>query len=41
MDVTIHSTFLPHKDPDASLAFSRDTVGFGVRDCAFSDPAAS
>ncbi|MCA1700520.1 MAG: VOC family protein, partial [Actinobacteria bacterium] len=25
MDITIHSTFLPHNDPDASLAFYRDT----------------
>jgi hypothetical protein len=25
MDITIHSTFLPHDDPDASLAFYRDT----------------
>ena len=31
MDVTIHSTFLPHTDPDASLAFYRDALGFEVR----------
>lgn len=31
MDVTIHSTFLPHDDPDASLAFFRDALGFEVR----------
>jgi catechol 2,3-dioxygenase-like lactoylglutathione lyase family enzyme len=31
MDITIHSTFLPHEDPDASLAFYRDTLGFEVR----------
>jgi catechol 2,3-dioxygenase-like lactoylglutathione lyase family enzyme len=31
MDITIHTTFLPHDDPDASLAFWRDTVGFEVR----------
>jgi catechol 2,3-dioxygenase-like lactoylglutathione lyase family enzyme len=31
MDVTIHSTFLPHDDPDASAAFYRDTLGFEVR----------
>ena len=31
MDVTIHSSFLPHTDPDASLAFYRDTLGFEVR----------
>ncbi|MGC1211124.1 MAG: VOC family protein [Micromonospora sp.] len=31
MDITIQSTFLPHDDPDASLAFYRDTLGFEVR----------
>ena len=31
MDITIHSSFLPHEDPDASLAFYRDTLGFEVR----------
>jgi len=31
MDITIHSTFLAHNDPDASLAFYRDTLGFEVR----------
>jgi catechol 2,3-dioxygenase-like lactoylglutathione lyase family enzyme len=31
MDFTIHSTFLPHDDPDASLAFYRDLLGFEVR----------
>ena len=31
MDLTIHSTFLPHDDPDASLAFYRDILGFEVR----------
>ena len=31
MDITIHSTLLPHEDPDASLAFYRDTLGFEVR----------
>ena len=31
MDITIHTTFLPHEDPDASLAFYRDTLGFDVR----------
>jgi catechol 2,3-dioxygenase-like lactoylglutathione lyase family enzyme len=31
MDVTIHMTFLPHDDPNASLAFYRDTLGFEVR----------
>ncbi len=31
MDLTIHTTVLPHDDPDASLAFYRDTLGFEVR----------
>ena len=31
MDITIHGTFLPHNDPDTSLAFYRDTLGFEVR----------
>jgi catechol 2,3-dioxygenase-like lactoylglutathione lyase family enzyme len=31
MDITIHQTFLPHEDPDASLAFYRDILGFEVR----------
>jgi predicted enzyme related to lactoylglutathione lyase len=31
MNITIHWTFLPHEDPDASLAFYRDTLGFEVR----------
>ena len=30
-DITIHASFLPHDDPDASLAFYRDTFGFEVR----------
>jgi hypothetical protein len=32
MNIAIHQTFLPHDDPDASLAFHRDTLGFEVRD---------
>lgn len=32
MDITIHASFLPHDDPDASLAFYRDALGFEVRD---------
>jgi predicted enzyme related to lactoylglutathione lyase len=32
MDITIHTAVLPHSDPDASLAFYRDTLGFEVRD---------
>lgn len=31
MSTTIHHTFLPHDDPDASLAFYRDVLGFEVR----------
>jgi len=31
MDITINSSMLPHDDPDASLAFYRDTLGFEVR----------
>ncbi|MBX0299277.1 VOC family protein [Cryobacterium sp. 1639] len=30
MNITIHSSFLPHTDPDASLAFYRDVLGFEV-----------
>ena len=31
MDITIHTSSLPHDDPEASLAFYRDTLGFEVR----------
>ena len=31
MDINIHSSFLPHEDPEESLAFYRDTLGFEVR----------
>ena len=31
MNITIHASFLPHEDPEASLAFYRDTLGFEVR----------
>jgi uncharacterized glyoxalase superfamily protein PhnB len=31
MDLTIHSSLLPHDDPEASLAFYRDVLGFEVR----------
>jgi len=31
MDITIFSSFLPHSDPEASLAFYRDILGFEVR----------
>ena len=30
MDITIHQTYLPHDDPEASLAFYRDILGFEV-----------
>jgi catechol 2,3-dioxygenase-like lactoylglutathione lyase family enzyme len=30
-DITIQASFLPHEDPEASLAFYRDTLGFEVR----------
>jgi catechol 2,3-dioxygenase-like lactoylglutathione lyase family enzyme len=32
MDINIHVTSLPHDDPEASLAFYRDILGFEVRD---------
>jgi catechol 2,3-dioxygenase-like lactoylglutathione lyase family enzyme len=31
MNITIHASFLPQDDPDACLAFYRDTLGFEVR----------
>jgi predicted enzyme related to lactoylglutathione lyase len=31
MDIIIHSSFLPHDDPDAALTFYRDTLGFEIR----------
>jgi uncharacterized glyoxalase superfamily protein PhnB len=31
MDLTIYQALLPHEDPNASLAFYRDTLGFEVR----------
>jgi uncharacterized glyoxalase superfamily protein PhnB len=38
MEITIHSTFLPHTDADISLAFYRDALDFEVRkDVAFGD----
>jgi catechol 2,3-dioxygenase-like lactoylglutathione lyase family enzyme len=30
MDITIHHSFLPHTDPEASLGFYRDVLGFEV-----------
>jgi catechol 2,3-dioxygenase-like lactoylglutathione lyase family enzyme len=31
MNITIHSSFLPQDDPDAAIAFYRDTLGFEIR----------
>jgi uncharacterized glyoxalase superfamily protein PhnB len=31
MDIKIHASFLPHENPDASVAFYRDTLGFEIR----------
>ena len=31
MNITIHAAFLPQDDPDAAIAFYRDTLGFEVR----------
>jgi uncharacterized glyoxalase superfamily protein PhnB len=31
MDINIRTSVLPHDDPDAALAFYRDTLGFEVR----------
>jgi len=31
MDISIHSSYLPHTDPEAAIAFYRDTLGFEVR----------
>ncbi|MFI6865961.1 VOC family protein [Nocardia sp. NPDC050406] len=31
MNITIQASFLPQNDPDAALAFYRDTLGFEVR----------
>ena len=31
MDITIHSSFLAHNDPEAALSFYRDTLGFELR----------
>ena len=31
MSISISASFLPHEDPDASLAFYRDALGFEVR----------
>lgn len=31
MEITIHQSFLPHSDPDESVAFYTDVLGFEVR----------
>jgi uncharacterized glyoxalase superfamily protein PhnB len=31
MNITSHASLLPHEDPEASVAFYRDTLGFDVR----------
>jgi uncharacterized glyoxalase superfamily protein PhnB len=31
MDISIHTTFLPHDDPEAALGFYRDVLGFELR----------
>src|SRR3954452_921783 len=31
MDISIHTTVIPHTDPEASLTFYRDILGFEVR----------
>ena len=31
MDISIHTTFLPHDDAEAALGFYRDTLGFELR----------
>lgn len=31
MKITIHQSFLPHRDPDESLAFYTEVLGFEVR----------
>ena len=31
MEITIHSALLPHDDPETSVAFYRDALGFEVR----------
>jgi len=31
MEIKIHASFLPHTDPEASLQFYRDVLGFEVR----------
>ena len=38
MNITINASFLPHSDPEASLGFYRDALGFEVRkDVGYND----
>ncbi len=38
MDITIHASFLPQNDPEAAIAFYRDTLGFEIRmDVGYND----
>ncbi|MFE0102360.1 VOC family protein [Streptomyces sp. NPDC059009] len=37
MNLNLNASFLPHTDPDASLAFYRDVLGFEVRKDVGSD----
>jgi len=41
MNITIHASMLPHTDPNDSLAFDRDTLGFEVRGDVESNRTAS
>jgi catechol 2,3-dioxygenase-like lactoylglutathione lyase family enzyme len=31
MDITIQASYLPHEDPDATITFYRDVLGFEIR----------
>jgi uncharacterized glyoxalase superfamily protein PhnB len=31
MDITIQASYLPHEDPEATIAFYRDVLGFEIR----------
>jgi uncharacterized glyoxalase superfamily protein PhnB len=32
MDITIHASFIPHEDPEASLAFYRASINLATAD---------
>jgi hypothetical protein len=38
MDLAMHAGFLSHNDPDASLAFWRDALGFEIRNQRVTSP---